>query len=144
MQPIHLRLSASRLPLIGAGVVCAAVLLLSGVRGPATTTTRDPAAQQEHVQYRGTVTGWSILADGTLRMRMLVGEDQQPRSLWFTTAPDLTETTQFEFMVLEAILESPHGDARGPRFTVRANTDEMANGESADHPLELISVSELD
>ncbi|MGE3171839.1 MAG: hypothetical protein AB7O97_04385 [Planctomycetota bacterium] len=113
-----------------------------------------PAPRTE-LQRQGSVTGWSIRADGSvaLRLRDLAAaaagaDDPASRALWFVTPPSQTSTTRFEELVLLAVLQLRVDPAAAPAdaalVVVRGDVSNEVTGRSIEDAIPLLSIARLE
>lgn len=74
----------------------------------------------EELSVEGRIESWSVVADGTVYIRLGPADSDRP-SLWFKTPPDKTETTRFEDLTLDIVRHVEH--AQGPRALIALSAD---------------------
>ena len=79
-------------------------------------------AGADTIERTGTITGWSISADGNVYVR-LEGRDDRERdfAIWFVTPASQSATTEFENLVLDAVLAITDRSKAPIEVAIRSN-----------------------
>lgn len=83
--------------------------------------------------FVGTVTGWSVDASGSVALRLATQKgDGEATPLWFVTVASRTSTTQFEQLVLDAVLALTHRGGESMRVTVLSDNSDGQSGRTVE------------
>jgi len=104
-------------------------------------TTGKPA-RQDPVTLTGTITGWSVEEKGDVYVRLEGTHQGKSFQRWFVTPARRTETTDFEELVLYAII-ALQGDPRGIQVTIESEPSNEVSGARREDALPLKAISRL-
>jgi hypothetical protein len=96
-------------------------------------------AMLDPVIYEGKIANWSVLADGTVAVRLVGTRENKAFSLWFVTPASQTATTRFEHLVLDAVLAFV-GPLKDVSVTVVSDSSNEDSGKSIKDALVLSSI----
>jgi hypothetical protein len=87
-----------------------------------------PSKKMTEITRKGVITGWSVLADGTVSIRLAGQPKDRDFELWFATPASRTATTRYEDLILEAVM-ALRRQKDPATVTVTSDTSNSESGE---------------